>query len=285
MDFAQSNNEPDNFYSQLMDRLLAEARNGKNHTLEDFIGIAASHYDDVFAPEERDAATRRRYAEVFGKAYMLRFQHKLMTGDTGLLSCVTAPRQDMAAIPSSGLPLELQDITFRRIERIDSHALAAPHHKKICSYVQYLSEHVKTGTGLIVFGTASTTKSYYGASIVAASIAKKHTAFYAKAPDILKKLAEWEHCNTEKYATVMHQLLSASVLVLDNLGEEGGSASLVLKFRQIVLKRYAEKKPVVLMTSLSPKQLMFYYHEDIVKKLQSRCKLVFFDAGTRGTAA
>ena len=55
---------------------------------------------------------------------------------------------------------------------------------------------------------------------------KKHTAFYANAQEIFKKLVELEHCNTEKYATVMNQLLSASVLVLDKLGEEGLSTQL-----------------------------------------------------------
>ena len=109
MDFTQSNNDQDNFYSQLMDRLAEEAKNGKNHTLEDFIGIAARHYDDIYEPEERDAATRKRYAEVFGKAYQLHFQHKLMTGDTGLLSCVAAQKQNPVAIPANGLPLELQE--------------------------------------------------------------------------------------------------------------------------------------------------------------------------------
>lgn len=285
MNFTQSNNDQDNFYTQLMDRLLEEAKNGKAHTLEDFVGIAASHYDDIYAPEERDAATRKRYAEVFGKAYLLRFQHKLMTGDTGLLSCVSAQKQNPVVIPANGLPVELQNITMRRIERINGQTCMAAYHDKICRYIKYLTDHIHVGTGLIIFGTASSTKSYYGASIIASAIAKRHTAFYASAPKIFPKLAEWEHCNTEKYAAVMNQLLSASVLVLDRLGEEGLSARLNFKFRQIVLKRHSEKKPVVLLTALSPKQLMFYYHGDTVQKLQARCKLVFFEPGKQASAA
>ena len=285
MDFTQSNNDNDNFYTQFMNKLLEEARNGKTHTLEDFVGIAANHYDDIYAPEERDAATRKRYAEVFGKAYMLRFQHKLMTGDTGLLSCVSTPKQNPAVIPANGLPLELQNITLRRIERVSPQSSATDHHAKICRYIKYLTDHIHVGTGLIIFGTASSIKSYYGASIVASAIAKRHTAFYASAPEIFQKLVEWEHCNTEKYAAVMNQLLSASVLVLDRLGEEGLSTRLNFKFRQIVLKRHSEKKPVVLLTELSPKQLMFYYHGDIVQKLQARCKLVFFEPGKQASAA
>ena len=285
MDFTQSNNDQDNFYSQLMDRLLEEAKNGKTHTLEDFIGIAANHYDDIYEPEERDAATRKRYAEVFGKAYQLHFQHKLMTGDTGLLSCVAAQKQNPVAIPANGLPLELQNITLKRIERMNSQTCTADHHTKICRYVKYLTDHIHVGTGLIIFGTASNIKSYYGASIVASAIAKRHTAFYANAPEMFKKLVELEHCNTEKYTAVMNQFLSASVLVLDKLGEEGLSTQLNFKFRQIVLKRYEEKKPVIILTSLSPKQLMFYYHADIVQKLQARCKLVFFEAGKHDSVA
>ncbi|MEE1307935.1 MAG: ATP-binding protein [Anaerovibrio sp.] len=285
MDFTQSNNDQDNFYSQLMDRLLEEAKNGKTHTLEDFVGIAARHYDDIYEPEERDAATRKRYAEVFGKAYMLRFQHKLMTGDTGLLSCVSAPKQNPVVIPANGLPIELQNITLRRIERMNNQTFTTSHHAKICRYIKYLTDHIHVGTGLIIFGTANNIKSYYGASIVASATTKRHTAFYANAPEIFKKLVEWEHCNTEKYAAAMNQLLSASVLVLDKLGEEGLSTQLNFKFRQIVLKRYEEKKPVIILTSLSPKQLMFYYHADIVQKLQTRCKLVFFEAGKHDSVA
>ena len=75
------------------------------------------------------------------------------------------------------------------------------------------------------------------------------------------------------------------MLVLDKLGEEGLSTQLNLKFRQIILKRYAEKKPVVIITSLSPKQLMLYYHVDIIQKLQIRCKLVFFEQEKHGSVA
>lgn len=281
----QSNNEPDNFYSQLMAKLLDESKNGKVHTLEDFIGIAASHYDDIYAPSERDAATRKRYAEVFGKAFLLRFQHCLMTGNTGLLSCVTVPRQDTAAIPSSGLPMELQNITIKRIERMDCHASSAAHHDKICGYIRHLKEHIHMGTGLVIFGRANRLKSYYGASIAAAAMTKRKTAFYLDAPIMLNKLIEWEHCHTEKYIAVMNQILSASVLILDKLGEEGSSTPLNFKFRQIVLKRHAERKPVIFITALSPRQFAFQYHNDIVKKLQARCKLVFFDAGKQDSAA
>ena len=268
--------ETDNFYSQLMERLIEELKNGKNHTLEDFISIAASHYDDIYEPEERNAATRKRYAEVFGKAYMLRFQNKLMTGDTGLLSCVSAQKQKPEEIPANGLPLELQNVTLRRIERMNNQTCIADYHAKICHYIKYITDHIQVGTGLIIFGSDSNIKSYYGASIVSSATSKKHTAFYANAQEIFKKLVELEHCNTEKYATVMNQLLSASVLVLDKLGEEGLSTQLNLKFRQIILKRYAEKKPVILITSLSPKNLMLYYHSDIIQKLQMRCKMVLF---------
>ena len=285
MAFTQSNNEPDTFYSQLMEKLLEESRNGKIHTLEDFMEIAADHYDDIYAPAERDAATRKRYTEVFGKAYLLRFQHCLMTGNTGLLSCVTVPKQETAAIPSSGLPLELQNITIKRIERIDCHASATAHHDKIYSYIRHIKEHIQMGTGLVIFGRANNMKSYYGASIAAAAMSKRNTAFYLDAPVLLNKLIEWERCNTEKYVAVMNQILSASVLILDKLGQEGNSVPLNFKFRQIVLKRYAERRPVVFITALSPKQFMFQYHEDIIKKLQARCRLVFFDAGKQDSAA
>ena len=51
----QSNNEPDNFYNQLMAKLLDESKNGKVHTLEDFIEIAASHYDDIYLNVAEDS--------------------------------------------------------------------------------------------------------------------------------------------------------------------------------------------------------------------------------------
>jgi DNA replication protein DnaC len=128
------------------------------------------------------------------------------------------------------------------------------------SYSKNISENIKNGYGILFLGEVGTGKSHLSAAISNVALDNEFTVIYEVITDLLCKIRstysseDAKHKETNEQA-LLDSLCCCDLLVLDDIGTEKTSPWTETIIYTIVNKRYNLKKPTIVSTNLSLKEL------------------------------
>jgi len=133
--------------------------------------------------------------------------------------------------------------------------------------------------GVLMRGATGLGKTHLSLSIAKAVMEKGYSVVYGSAPDFFGK-AEQEHFS-KKERTTMKILLSADLLILDDIGAEFESKFYNSLLYNILNNRMNAAKPTVISTNFTLNELLQRYGDRIVSRLKTMDDLVFFGSDVR----
>lgn len=117
--------------------------------------------------------------------------------------------------------------------------------EKISRYVSEWARFKEEGSGLLLWGSVGTGKSFYSACIVNAIIDKGESARMRTAGEVVIEAQDAE--NKMRY---INNLCDKSLLVLDDLGAERGTSFGAEIIYTLIDKRYQSGKPLIVTTNI-----------------------------------
>lgn len=118
-------------------------------------------------------------------------------------------------------------------------------HKIATNYVRKFSEMKKNAQGLLFWGDVGTGKSYTAAAIANELI----NDMYSVVMTSFTKLLECMEDKDKSAVYIMERIMSADLLVIDDLGTERSTDYALERVYDVIDSRYRSKKPIILTTN------------------------------------
>ena len=134
---------------------------------------------------------------------------------------------------------------------------------------QYAADFRPDSPGIFMYGTTGLGKTHLSLSIAGEAARKGYSVAYGTAQDLLRQI-ENEHFGRTENAGTLDTLLSADLLVLDDLGAEFTTPFTLSVIYNILNNRVAAGKPTIISSNLSAKELYDKYSERIVSRLYTQ---------------
>lgn len=171
-------------------------------------------------------------------------------------------------------PLELSDFSSFSIDyypnKKDETLSIVPreHMKNILNYCEKYANTFSTNSpGLLLLGPTGLGKTHLSLAIAKTVIAKGFTVIYGSAQDILRKIERDHFSKDDNNDETLQMLLDTDLLILDDLGAEYASSFHVSSVYYIVNSRLNLKKPTIISSNLTTKELEERYSDRIVSRL------------------
>lgn len=135
-------------------------------------------------------------------------------------------------------------------------------------YVQRFEEICKENAGLLLYGEPGTGKSFYAACIVNALIDKKISAFMTNVTELTRL------CDPGERAEMLRKIAHCELVVMDDIDSERGTEYALEQIYGAIDTRYRSKKPLIVTTNYSPRELMESTnldHRRIYDRIQEIC--------------
>ena len=139
----------------------------------------------------------------------------------------------------------------------------------------YAQSFNKTSENLLFMGGVGLGKTHLSLSIVYEVTNKGFGVVYGSAQDLFSA-AESEHYSFSGSTEVLTSLLNADLLVIDDLGTEYTSPYVNSLFYNVINTRLLQKKPTIINTNLSIKELEQRYTPRIASRFIGSFKLIKF---------
>lgn len=133
-------------------------------------------------------------------------------------------------------------------------------------YAARFDEHRRTGESLVLIGRRGTGKTHLATAILQALL-PEHVGLYTTAQDMVSMIrSTWGGAgNTE---SVMRVLYGVPLLVVDEVGVQGGTENEQALLFQVLDHRYRERKPVLLMGNMRIAEMQQYLGERVHDRLR-----------------
>ncbi len=194
----------------------------------------------------------------------------------------------LRSILEAGVPRAFAEMTMEQIMAIGLPTDLEYPQKRVASFIHHLDDCLERGTGLIFTGPCGTLKTTLACSILLSGFGMGIEGRFVLVMEIMDKLVALERENPQEYQAEMNRLCNVPLLVLDDLGAEGRRGDFVrAKIEQIIFRRHAEMKPIIITTNLSKRQLLQSYSSRIMDRLAERCPILVMKgpSGRSGTTA
>ena len=150
----------------------------------------------------------------------------------------------------------------------DLHIVPREHMQKIFDYCRrYADTFSMDSPGLLLLGPTGLGKTHLSLAIAKAVIEKGHTVLYGSAQDVFRKIERDHFSKDGNEEETMQALLDTDLLVLDDLGAEYHSAFNVSSVYNIINSRLNLRRPTVISSNLTTKELETRYSDRIVSRL------------------
>ncbi|MCY1391376.1 IstB-like ATP binding protein [compost metagenome] len=159
----------------------------------------------------------------------------------------------------------------------------------ICrAYVDQFEENFGAGRCLLLLGKFGNGKTHLGCAILAEVVRRYGaTALYAPAPDIIATIkASFGRDSGTTEASVMAELAKVDLLLIDELGAQGGTEFERQSLHQIIDTRYRNMLPTIITSNLPGTELSTYIGDRALDRLRENGgQAVVFDwESARGAA-
>ena len=138
---------------------------------------------------------------------------------------------------------------------------------RVLRYCQQYAEGFRPDSpGIFMFGATGLGKTHLSLAIAGVVAAKGYSVAYGSVQDLLRRI-ENEHFGRAEDAGTLDTLLSADLLILDDLGTEFDSPFSRSTIYNILNNRISASKPLILSTNLLPEEIEGKYTPRIVSRL------------------
>ena len=134
---------------------------------------------------------------------------------------------------------------------------------------------------LVMRGKTGLGKTHLSLAIVSAVIEKGYNAIYGSAPDIFKMINQEYYGKTDGNTDTLGMMISADLLVLDDVGAEFDSQFYRSMLYTIVNDRTSASLPTVINTNLDHKEIEARYGERVYSRMSSMEELLFTGSDVR----
>lgn len=148
------------------------------------------------------------------------------------------------------------------------------------AYCTGMDDVLQVGRCLVFFGAPGTGKTHLACGIVRHVVEKGGTALYTTALDAVGRIrATWDKSSrTETEEEAMGSLVTSDILVIDEMGRQTDTAHEREMLFRIIDRRYANLRPVVLVSNLSREKLRDFLGTALIDRLsESGGKFLCFD--------
>lgn len=137
--------------------------------------------------------------------------------------------------------------------------------------------------GFIMQGSTGVGKTHLSMAIASELISKNFTVIYAKAPELVRKIAEYQFNKVKNNElNILDLAVQNDLLIIDDLGTEFESKINQTLMFEILDKRFTFQKPIILNTNLKPDVLAQRYDARIFSRIYSNLtELVFVGTDNR----
>ena len=140
--------------------------------------------------------------------------------------------------------------------------------------------HLPYGS-LIMRGKTGLGKTHLSLSIVSEVISKGYNAIYGSAPDIFKMINQEYYGKSSEDRDTLGLVVSADLLVLDDVGAEFDSQFYHSMLYTIINDRTNCSRPTVISTNLEHKELEARYGERTFSRISTMEELIFYGSDVR----
>lgn len=134
------------------------------------------------------------------------------------------------------------------------------------AYVENFDNAIKFGINLVLTGVSRSGKSHIGCALVNALVNSGRSARYTSANDLLIEIREASRMGGS-VIEITRPLMSTDLLVIDDVGSQGGTANDLAHLFRIINTRHAECRPTVLISHLDLGGLAAHLNDRVVLRL------------------
>ena len=142
------------------------------------------------------------------------------------------------------------EATFENFDVTDSNRT---NYKYCLNYAKKFNQMRESGQGLLLYGPVGTGKSFAAACIANAVMGDLRTVVMTSLVKLLQQISAFDNKYSEE--DLINDLMKPSLLILDDLGAERNTDFALEKVYNIIDSRYRSKKPLILTTNLSIKEM------------------------------
>ncbi|MFY4709932.1 ATP-binding protein [Burkholderia glumae] len=159
----------------------------------------------------------------------------------------------------AGIPVRFRDRTFENFVADTEPKRAALRVAR--EFADAFPEHLKNGTTIVFSGKPGTGKSHL-AIAAAMVVMQRHTAMYINALDMIRMVrATWRRDSEVSESTVLADLSSVALLVIDEVGMQYGTEGEQVILFDVINRRYRDLMPTILLTNLGVKGMKEFLGE------------------------
>jgi DNA replication protein DnaC len=141
----------------------------------------------------------------------------------------------------------------------------------------------KDPTGLILIGKVGAGKTFFACACVNAFLRQpRRAAEYLTALGLVRQIrSTWRSGSDYSEETVFRRFTNTSLLVLDEVGVQAGTASELALLVNLIDARYSEKRPTILIGNLTVSELTATLGERVIDRFRQGGKVLVFDWPSR----
>lgn len=155
-----------------------------------------------------------------------------------------------ARFKQSGIPKRFENASF------DNYVVTIPKQNQMLDVCKQFLTNFQSSIGLIFIGKSGTGKNHIAVSLIKHIIFEEQkTGLIIKASKIVRSIKEtWNGCGM-KESQVINEYTSTDLLVIDEIGVQYGAPFGKKILSEIIDDRYEDKKPTILITNHTLKEL------------------------------
>lgn len=168
-----------------------------------------------------------------------------------------------AKLARAGVGDDLDGMTWEQVEDRPDVKGFGKAEVQLRSYCADVRRHGREGTGATLLGPVGNGKTLFGALMLRAAVEAKLSVMLIRASDYVDALKPGG-----KGRGIQEKALKAEFLVLDDLGSELGSDFADVEIEALIAARYNSKRPSIITSNLSPRELEAEYDQRIIDRLK-----------------
>lgn len=174
---------------------------------------------------------------------------------------------------NAGIPIRYRGAT------IGPFPIPDPRQKEVIHAVkEFVLTSGAVSTGLILLGTVGTGKTHVACAILNGLLLQGSTALFLTTAQALRRIKEsWGKGAEKTEQQALSSLVAPDVLVLDEIGVQRGSDFELVTLDEIVNERYNRRKPTILISNLTMKELAQLLGERVTDRFQEGGRVLVFD--------
>lgn len=184
--------------------------------------------------------------------------------------------QGHAMFEASGIPHRLHGATLKSFVSDTPEQRDA--HKQVCDYARALPQHLQSGDGLVMMGNMGTGKTHLAVGLIRYTTRQLCVAAkYVSAPALFSRIRASYSGRTETEADILTELVTAPLLVLDEIGVGKGSDNELNVTYSLLGQRYDACRPTIIITNLMSDDLRAWLGDRVVDRLRETSPVILFD--------